>query len=79
MDTNAFREREAQRRTGFKIIYDFVMGIIWVGAGVFFILSKQLDTVNFGFDPLMASIFGIACICYGSFRLYRGFAAKKQP
>lgn len=79
MDTNAFREREAKRQTGFKIIYDFVMGFIWIGAGVFFILSKQLGSVSIGFDPLMASIFGIACICYGSFRFYRGYTAKRRP
>jgi uncharacterized membrane protein HdeD (DUF308 family) len=28
---------------------------------------------------LTSTIFGIACLCYGVFRLYRGFSAKKQP
>jgi hypothetical protein len=77
MDTNSFREKEAKRQSNFKIIYDFAMGILWFGAGIFFLLNKYLIG-NAGFDSLTSSIFGIACLCYGFFRLYRGFAAKKQ-
>jgi hypothetical protein len=77
MDTNSFREKEARRQGSFRIIYDFAMGILWFGAGIFFLLNKYLIGTA-GFDTLTSSIFGIACLCYGFFRLYRGFAAKRQ-
>ena len=77
MDTKSFRDREEKRQTGFKTIYDFTMGIIWFGAGAYFLLNKYLGN-NLGFDSLLSSIFGISCICYGAFRFYRGYTAKKQ-
>lgn len=77
MDTNSFREREAKRQTGFRVIYDFTMGFLWFGAGLFFLLNKYIIG-NLGFDSLTSTIFGISCICYGVFRLYRGYSTKKQ-
>ena len=77
MDTNSFREREAKRQSGFRIIYDFTMGVLWFGAGLFFLLNKYIIG-NLGFDSLTSIIFGISCLCYGVFRLYRGYATKKQ-
>jgi hypothetical protein len=77
MDTNSFRESEEKRKNQLRMIYDFTMGIIWFGAGVFFLLNKYLGN-NLGFDSLLASIFGISCICYGAFRFYRGYAAKNR-
>jgi hypothetical protein len=53
------------------------MGVLWFGAGIFFLLNKYLIS-GAGFDSLTSSIFGIACLCYGFFRFYRGFAAKKK-
>lgn len=77
MDTNSFREKEEKRKTGFKVIYDYSMGIIWVGAGAYFLLNKYLGN-NLGFDSLLSSIFGISCICYGAFRFYRGISARNK-
>lgn len=77
MDTNSFREKEARRQGSFRIMYDFTMGILWFGAGIFFLLNKYLIGTA-GFDSLTSAIFGIACLSYGFFRLYRGFSAKKQ-
>jgi hypothetical protein len=77
MDTNSFRDKEARRQGSFRVIYDFTMGVLWFGAGIFFLLNKYL-IAGAGFDSLTSSIFGIACLCYGFFRFYRGFAAKKN-
>jgi len=77
MNTNSFRDRENRQRENFRVIYDFAMGIIWFGAGVFFLLNKYLGN-NLGFDSLLSSIFGISCICYGAFRFYRGYASKRK-
>jgi len=75
MVTNNFREKEEKRQKGFKVIYDYVMGILWFAAGLFFLLNKYL-AVGLAFDSLVSSIFGIACLCYGVFRLYRGVSVK---
>ncbi len=75
MDTNSFREREEKRKIGFKVIYDYAMGIIWFGAGAYLLLNKYLGN-NLGFDSLWSTIFGILCIGYGAFRFYRGISAK---
>ena len=77
MDTNSFRETEEKRKDQLRAIYDFTMGIIWFGAGVFFLLNKYLGN-NLGFDSLLSAIFGISCICYGAFRFYRGYASKRK-
>lgn len=76
MISEKFKEREEKRQQGFKVIYDYTMGVLWLGAGLFFLLNKYLIK-GFAFDSLTSSIFGIACVCYGVFRLYRGFLAKK--
>lgn len=77
MDRKSFQDRETQRQKSFKVIYDYTMGLIWFGAGLFFLLNKYAGD-GFGFDPLTASIFGIACLSYGVFRFYRGYSAKKR-
>ena len=76
MISNNFKEKEEKRHLGFKVIYDYTMGVLWLAAGLFFLLNKYL-VKGFAFDSLTSSIFGIACLCYGVFRLYRGFSAKK--
>jgi uncharacterized membrane protein HdeD (DUF308 family) len=78
MDTQSFREKETKRRSTIRIIYDLTMGVLWTTGGVFLLVNKYLNT-PFSFDSLTSTIFGIACLCYGVFRLYRGFSAKKQP
>ncbi|MEY3433416.1 MAG: hypothetical protein RL131_1352 [Bacteroidota bacterium] len=77
MSYNSFRDREEKRQSGFRVIYDFTMGFLWTAAGIFFLLNKYIIG-NMGFDSLTSSIFGIACLCYGIFRLYRGYSLKKQ-
>ena len=76
MDTNSFRQREEKRKTSFRTIYDVAAGLLWLGAGVFIILNKYVG-FNLMVDSLMSSIFGIACVFYGAFRLYRGVAGLR--
>ena len=42
MDTNSFRQREESRQGQLRKIYDFVMGLIWTAAGIFFITAKYI-------------------------------------
>lgn len=63
-----------------QTIMNFVMGVLWTVLGVAFLFRKQL---NFSFDrrldddPMLSSIFGVAAILYGGFRLYRGITQKR--
>jgi hypothetical protein len=77
MDTNSFRQREDSRQGQLRKIYDFVMGLIWTAAGVFFITAKYIAG-GLGLDSLTTTIFGIAALMYGVFRFYRGLTANKR-
>lgn len=77
MDTSSFRQKEENRQGQLRKIYDFVMGLLWSGAGIFFITAKYLGD-GLGLDSLTTTLFGIAALIYGVFRLYRGFTAKKR-
>lgn len=77
MDTNSFRDREETRQSRYKGFYDLTMGLIWFVAGIFFITAKYFGN-GWGLDSLSTSLFGIAALCYGIFRLYRGYSTKKR-
>jgi hypothetical protein len=69
-------QKESRNQSNIRVIYDLTMGLLWCGAGLF-LLTYQYLGYEFGFDRLAASIFGIACMVYGGFRIWRGFKAKK--
>lgn len=77
MDRNALKEKDIRRRGKIRIYYDMMMGGLWLVAGIYFIVNKYIG-LGMGFDSLTASIFGIVCVAYGLFRLYRAFTAKKD-
>jgi len=77
MDTNSFRQKEENRQGQLRKIYDFVMGILWTVAGIFFITAKYLGD-GLGLESLTTTLFGIAALIYGVFRLYRGFTSNKR-
>jgi hypothetical protein len=77
MDTNTFRQKEENRQGQLRKIYDLVMGLLWTGAGIFFITAKYVSN-GLGLDSLTTTLFGIAALVYGVFRLYRGFTANKK-
>ena len=66
-----------ERDKGFirmRSIMDFGMGMLWACMGIFMIFIKWFHTgleAQFN-DPAM-KLFGIVCILYGSFRIYRGY------
>ncbi len=77
MDTNSFRQKEENRQGQLRKIYDFTMGLLWSAAGIFFITAKYVAN-GLGLDSLTTTLFGIAALVYGVFRLYRGFTANKR-
>ena len=73
-----WNERNKKRSTNFKVLYDYVMGVLWLGLGLFFLLSKKLGIEVMKSDPLIDAIFGCVGIAYGLFRLYRGYKQQNM-
>lgn len=69
-------EQDEKRRKAYRnrrALTDIGMGIIYTGAGGFFLLS-DIFGVTFDFPPKPFSyFFGGLCLLYGVFRIYRGF------
>ncbi len=70
---NARQKSEKSYRL-FKSIYDFSMATLILGCAVLMLGAKwfKLDQV-LNVDAEFRTIFGIMCLFYGGFRLYRGF------
>jgi hypothetical protein len=59
-----------------RAIFDWVMGIIYLGVGVVLTFAQWIG-ISFRFPPAdVAQIFGTGCIIYGGFRIYRGFKTR---
>ena len=70
-----FQEKRKKQGMVFRSIYDYVMGVLWLGVGIIFLLPKQFG-LNLGFDLALTIIFGVSCLLYGTFRIYRGYKKK---
>lgn len=71
-------ENKPRHRVPYNVraIFDWVMGLIYLGVGVVLIFAPRLG-IQLRFPPQdVASIFGIACVIYGGFRIYRGFKTR---
>lgn len=69
-------EQKEKRRVLLHSLYDYSMGILWLGLGTFFLMNKKLDVDWMNSDPLLDGIFGGVGIAYGLFRIYRGYQQK---
>jgi len=71
------RDEQRERNKGYvrmKSIMDYGMGTLWLGMGIFLTFIEKFNTGlerNFGDAPM--KIFGVVCIVYGIFRIYRGY------
>lgn len=71
MDT---RERSERSYRFFRRIYDFTMATLILGSAVLMIGAKWFHIEQImNIDAEFRMIFGIMCLLYGGFRLYRGF------
>lgn len=74
------KEQMSDREKGYirmRSIMDFGMGLLWTGMGVFIIFIKKfsLDLAE-QYDSGAFKAFGVVCIIYGLFRIYRGYKKK---
>lgn len=72
-----WEEQKRKRNAFFHSLYDYAMGILWLGLGLFFLLYKKLGIEWMKNDPVIDTIFGCIGIAYGLFRLYRGYQRKQ--
>lgn len=69
-------ERKKRKQISFmKSLLDYGMGFMILLAGLFFFIRDKFHLpINEKFPPNeMDKIFGVICILYGSWRLYRGY------
>jgi hypothetical protein len=55
-----------------RTIYNYTMGVLWLGVGVFFLFHKKWG-YDLKLDAILTNIFGVSAILYGLFRVYRGY------
>ena len=78
MERSEFEKKQQRQQVTMRTIYNYSMGVLWLGAGIFFLFHEKLGFENMNFDPLVANIFGGACVLYGIFRLYRAYKQKNE-
>ena len=71
------KEQITDREKGYirmRSIMDFGMGLLWTAMGVFIIFIKKfsLDLAS-KYDSALFTSFGVVCVFYGLFRIYRGY------
>ncbi len=72
-------EKKKRKQIAFmKSLLDYGMGLMIVGAGLFFLFrGKFALSFNERFPPNdIDIIFGVVCVIYGSWRIYRGYQKK---
>ena len=70
MDT---REQSERSYRFFRKIYDFTMATLILGSAVLMLGAKWFKVEQImNIDAEFRMIFGVMCLLYGGFRLYRG-------
>ena len=70
--TNDYEDKRKKTNVLLHSIYDYSMGVLWLCAGGFFLLCKKFG-IELNIDTVLTTIFGIAAVLYGAFRIYRGY------
>ena len=70
--TNDYDDKRRKTNILLHSIYDYTMGVLWLSAGGFFLLYKKFG-IELNIDTVLTTIFGIAAVLYGAFRIYRGY------
>lgn len=73
-----YEKKKRRQISSMKSMMDYGMGILILAAGAFFLFRSKFHlSFNERFPPNdIDIIFGVICIIYGSWRLYRGYQKK---
>ena len=69
---NNLRDGKDRNYTLMRSVMDYGMGILILGAGIFFLFSEKMG-YSFNLEPLFRYFFGGLCAVYGLWRIYRGY------
>lgn len=69
---NDFEDKRKKTNIFLHSIYDYSMGVLWVCLGGFFLLHDKFG-IELNMDKVLTTIFAVAALLYGAFRLYRGY------
>lgn len=69
---NDLEDKRKKTNVFLHSVYDYSMGVLWLGLGGFFLLHDKFG-IELNIDKVLTTIFGTAAVLYGAFRLYRGF------
>ena len=70
-----FDDKERKTSSWLRTIYDYTMGVLWLGVGVFFLFHQKWG-YDLGVRQSLTIIFGVSSMLYGLFRIYRGYKNK---
>jgi hypothetical protein len=77
MDRESFEENKARREIGMRTIFNFVRGLLWLAVGLFF-LNHERFGLEGSFNPTLSLVFGVACLCYGLYRIWVGIRSRSN-
>ncbi|MBX2930795.1 MAG: hypothetical protein KF781_02475 [Chitinophagaceae bacterium] len=68
-----YKDRRRKSYVMMRMIYDLGMATLLLAMGVVMLFGKYFGLEKFiQLDNMLRNIFGIVCLLYGAFRLYRG-------
>jgi hypothetical protein len=79
MNTNQPSGQKNNGPINIRAVFDVIMGFIYATVGGVLALSKTFNIKLAFIEPAFVVIFGVCCILYGGFRVYRGIKTWKQP
>jgi len=73
-----YEKRKRQQVSRMKATLDYGVGSLILVIGIFFLIRKRFNLqMNERFPPNTIDIlFGIICVLYGAWRIYRGYQKK---
>lgn len=77
MESQDYNEGKEKRYILMRSITDIGMGLLWTSMGVFFFFLKHFSVeIAARYDESVTRVFGVICVIYGIFRVYRGISKK---
>jgi uncharacterized membrane protein HdeD (DUF308 family) len=67
------KDRENRTASRLRALYDYTMGILWTAIGIVFLFHEKIGLDLKINDKVLTTIFGVSCLMYGIFRIYRGY------
>lgn len=70
-----YEEKKRKQISSMKSIMDYGMGVLFLILGLVFLFHNQLnfDFSKYSNTPWLDVLFGVICIVYGGWRIYRGY------